>query len=85
MAERKKAFLPQASIAVFPSELKCVLHDSLHQLEWLLYPGPRQGREAHHAHVHLRREQRYVTPWHGNLGTKTTHLSKTQADAWLTA
>ena len=41
--EQEKAFLPEPSMAVFPSELKGILNHLLHQLEGLLDPGPGQG------------------------------------------
>jgi hypothetical protein len=48
-------------MTVFPSELKHILNDLLHQLEWLLDPGLDQGREVHHSHVHLHHKQTYIT------------------------
>ena len=40
-------------MAIFPSELKGILNDFLHQPEWLLYPAPGKGGEMHHPQVHL--------------------------------
>lgn len=51
--KEEKAFLPKPSIAVFPSELKCILNHFLHQLERLLYLGLSQGGKVHHPHIHL--------------------------------
>lgn len=51
--EQEKTFLPEPSMAVFPSELKGILNHLLHQLEGLLDPGPGQWGEVHHARVHL--------------------------------
>ena len=54
--EQEKAFLPEPSMAVFPSELKGILNHLLHQLEGLLDPGPGQGGEVYHPRVHLHRQ-----------------------------
>lgn len=47
--EQEKTFLPEPSMAVFPSELKGILNHLLHQLEGLLDPGLGQWGEVHHA------------------------------------
>lgn len=67
-------------MAVFPSELKRVLDDLFHQLEGLLYPGLRQGREVHHAHVHLHWKQTHITA--ARVTLETTDLCTTQEEGF---